>query len=347
MGTTSHSSGAPRVSVGMPVYNGAKYMREAIDAILAQTFTDLELIISDNGSTDDTQKICAEYAARDSRVRVFRFPRNMGPATNYNKVIELARGEFFKFQAHDDLIAPTFLEKCVAVLDANPDVVNAYPRTKRIDADGKVFGEFHTELDLTHPSAAVRLARYVFTSHKKHHAAELWGLVRMKTFNAFRPVQGSYPSADRVVATRMIMQGPLKRVEEYLFFDREHAGRSEQQNDKKSIRQGSLLARRIGCGPTPPYQWWDSSKLGKIVFPEWRWLGEYARGVFIVPLSFTQRVMCLGVIAALSVKFVPRLARDLIIAAELLTYRLIAMVQFSPASPTPSVPSILGTPEPD
>lgn len=315
----------PRVSVGMPVYNGAKYMRETIDAILAQTFGDFELIISDNGSTDATPQICAEYAARDSRVRIFRFERNMGPAANYNKTIELARGEFFKFQAHDDLIAPTFLEKCVAMLDAHPQIVNAYPRTKRIDADGKVFGEFHTELDLSHPRAAVRLARYVFTSHKKHHAAELWGVVRMATYNAFRPVQGSYPSADRLIATRMIMQGPLKRVEEYLFFDREHDGRSEQQLDKRSIRQGSMLARYVGCGPTPAYQWWDPSKSGRIVYPEWKWLYEYFRSIFILPLSLTDRVMCFGVLSALTIKFIPRLVRDVVIAGELLAYRALAI----------------------
>ncbi|CAN5359861.1 glycosyltransferase family 2 protein [soil metagenome] len=309
----------------MPVYNGAKYMREAIESLLAQTYTNFELIISDNGSTDATQSICAEYAARDPRVRVFRFERNMGPAANYNKCVELARGEFYKFAAHDDVCAPMFVEKCVAMLDANPQVVNAYPRTKRIDGEGKVFGEFKTELDLSHPNTAVRFVRYLFCSHKTHHAAELWGVVRLKMLRQWSPTLGSYPSGDRVITSRMILSGPLKRVEEYLFFDREHTGRSEQQNDKRKIRQGSRLACYIGCGPTPPYQWWDASKAKRIVYPAWRWLGEYARGIFILPLSFTQRVTCLGVIAGLSVKFAPRLARDIFIAAELLLYRAFSL----------------------
>jgi hypothetical protein len=85
-----------------------------------------------------------------------------------------------------------------------------------------------------------------------------------------------------------------------------------------------VLARYIGCGPTPPYQWWDPSKASKIVFPEWRWLYEYFRGVFILPLSVTDRVMCVAVLIALSVKFIPRLARDVFIAAELLIYHALA-----------------------
>src|ERR1700753_3521498 len=113
----------PRVSLGMPVYNGEKYLEAALDSLLAQTFTSFELIVCDNASTDGTQAICERYAARDSRIRYERNERNMGASWNFNPVYSLARAPYFKQAAHDDLCEPEFLERCVAVLDRDPDVV--------------------------------------------------------------------------------------------------------------------------------------------------------------------------------------------------------------------------------
>ena len=90
----------------MPVYNGQKFISEAIESILEQTFTNFELIISDNASTDDTQRICEIFTKVDSRVHYYRYHSNMGAAANYNRVVELASGEFFKWAAHDDQCAP-------------------------------------------------------------------------------------------------------------------------------------------------------------------------------------------------------------------------------------------------
>ena len=97
----------------MPVRNGQKYIREAIDSIVAQTFADWELIVCDNASTDATEQIVREYAARDARVRYHRNPTDIGPAANYNMGVHLSRGEYFRWHAHDDMIAPTYLEECV------------------------------------------------------------------------------------------------------------------------------------------------------------------------------------------------------------------------------------------
>ena len=95
----------PRVSIGLPVYNGENYMAAAIDSLLAQTFTDFELIISDNASTDATEQICRDYAHRDGRIRYYREEVNRGAAWNFTHTFELARGEYFKWHAHDDLCA--------------------------------------------------------------------------------------------------------------------------------------------------------------------------------------------------------------------------------------------------
>ncbi len=91
------TSGAPRVSIGLPVFNGERYLARAIDSILAQDFRDLELVVCDNASTDRTAEICAAYARRDPRVRYHRNPRNLGAGPNYDRCFHLARGEYFKW----------------------------------------------------------------------------------------------------------------------------------------------------------------------------------------------------------------------------------------------------------
>lgn len=86
----------------MPVYNGAQYIREALDSLLTQTFTDFELIVSDNASTDATQSICEEYACRDPRIRYVRQSENLGALANFQFVLDQAQGEFFMWAAADD-----------------------------------------------------------------------------------------------------------------------------------------------------------------------------------------------------------------------------------------------------
>lgn len=110
------NSHPPVVSIGMPVYNGEKYIREALDSLLAQTFTDFELIISDNCSTDNTESICKEFISKDSRVKYIRQSTNIGPTANFEFVLHKASGEFYMWAAHDDRWQCTFLEKLVSIL---------------------------------------------------------------------------------------------------------------------------------------------------------------------------------------------------------------------------------------
>ena len=127
----------PRVSIGLPVYNGEEYLAIAIDSLLAQTFADFELIVSDNASTDRTPEICREYAARDSRVQYSRQAVNRGAAWNFNRTFESARGEYFKWHAHDDVCAPTLLERCVEMLDRDRSRVLCFARWMAIDHNGE------------------------------------------------------------------------------------------------------------------------------------------------------------------------------------------------------------------
>jgi glycosyltransferase involved in cell wall biosynthesis len=126
----------PRVSIGLPVYNGEKYLACALDSLLNQTFTDFEIVISDNASTDRTVEICEEYAARDDRIRVVRQQENLGAVGNFNRVFELSQGEYFKWAAYDDICSPELIARCVEVLDHDKSVVCCHAKSLPIDANG-------------------------------------------------------------------------------------------------------------------------------------------------------------------------------------------------------------------
>ena len=125
-----------RISIGLPVYNGELFLKEAIDAVLNQTFRDFELIISDNASTDRTAQICRDYAANDSRIRYYRNETNIGANPNFRRVFALSSTEYFKWVSHDDLQTLDFLEKTVAIMEQDPDIVLCYPRVRVIDEAG-------------------------------------------------------------------------------------------------------------------------------------------------------------------------------------------------------------------
>jgi glycosyltransferase involved in cell wall biosynthesis len=312
----------PRVSIGLPVYNGERFIRATLDSILAQTFRDFELIICDNASTDATERICREYASRDSRIRCIRHAINLGPAANYNSCFDPVRGEFFRWAAADDVIAPELLELSVAALDNDPTAIGAYPNSREIDAEGNALFDHNTPVDLANPSAARRLASYVFVDHRQGAGAVLWSLIRTPVLRNWSPLKGSFPSADRVFMTNLLLRGRLLLLNPILFFNREHGNRSQSSLDRGKIRPGSRLVHHIGCGPVPGYDWWDSTKKGRIVFPEWRWLYEYYKAVLGAELSLGEKLGCGRVLARLTLRFLPRLARDLVIAAEQLFNRV-------------------------
>lgn len=120
----------------MPVYNGARYLRGALDSLLAQEYPDFEVIISDNASDDETEAICRDYAVRSERIRYYRTERNMGAIWNVVRVQELARGEYFMWAAHDDLRHPQYLSRCVAALEENPRALFCCTGVRLIDDEG-------------------------------------------------------------------------------------------------------------------------------------------------------------------------------------------------------------------
>ncbi len=250
----------PRVSVGMPVFNGERFLAETLDSILAQTFKDLEIVISDNASTDRTEQICRSYAERDPRIRYYRSDVNRGAAWNHNRVFELARGRYFKWQSHDDLCAPELLEVCVSVLDRDPGVVLCFSRTQIIDAEGRPLSKFHvpsmTRMDSPYPHE-----RLHGTICPDHWCFEVYGLGRSEVLRQ-TPLIASYTGSDRVLLADLALRGRFHEIPTYLFFNREHPSRS--------VRVHSLYT---AAG------WFDPRFKGKMSFPHWRLLSEYGRTV--------------------------------------------------------------------
>jgi glycosyltransferase involved in cell wall biosynthesis len=131
---------APRVSIGLPVYNGEPFIRDALDSLLAQTFSDFELIISDNASTDETETICRDYAAKDGRIRYLRWPENRGGVPNFQFLLDEAVGEFFMWAPADDWWSDNWLAENVKELEKG-DVLLSFGKSVRTKADLSIDGQ--------------------------------------------------------------------------------------------------------------------------------------------------------------------------------------------------------------
>src|ERR1043166_768063 len=166
----------PKVSVGLPVFNGEKYLAGALGCLVQQDFEDFELIICDNASTDGTAAICHEFAAKDPRIRCFRNETNIGAGPNYNRAFQLARGEFFKWASHDDECHPSLLRRCLETFEKSPAAtVLVFTKADIIDGEGRVMHPSPDNVSSSSPNPVERLARVLWSSAFAH---SLWGLIR-------------------------------------------------------------------------------------------------------------------------------------------------------------------------
>lgn len=137
----------PLVSIGMPVYNEARWIRQSLDALLTQTFEDFELIISDNASTDGTWEILKEYAAKDQRIVLYRQPENRGAIANFQFVLDQARGDYFMWAGGHDLWSANFLDVLVSEMQTNPQAVLCAPQGALIDEENRIIEVFDKAID--------------------------------------------------------------------------------------------------------------------------------------------------------------------------------------------------------
>ncbi len=299
---------APRVSIGLPVYNGQQYLRQALDSLLAQTFSDFELIISDNASSDATPEICREYAARDPRIRCVRHEVNRGAAWNFNYVFGLARGVYFKWHAHDDMLEPSFLERCVTMLDRDPQIVLAFSRTRVVDAHGDTLYTYDEQLRTDSPLASVRFRDLVCIGHP---CFQVFGVIRADVLRR-TPLIGNYVPSDRILLARLGLLGAFYEAPEHLFISRRHP--------TQSVRAAKLRARAA---------WFDPANEGKIVMPHFRTLYEYIKAIRETPLPPDEARRCYSALLqwVASDRNWARLGNDVVYAGRQLGMRALRRIR--------------------
>lgn len=308
---------APKLSVGLPVYNGENYLPKALDTLLAQTFTDFEIIISDNGSTDRTAEICRDYAARDERIRLYREEHNRGAAWNFNRVFELARGAFFKWASHDDYLAPRFLERCLTALEAEPDAVLAFCYAEIIDANEQKIETYPVRLNTSSPNP---LTRFFDLLMEWHLCMDIFGVIRREALQK-TPLLGYYAHGDGILLERLALMGRFITIPEILFYSRKHADQS----------MNLYGVYRKGHNDYHSYTlWFDPSKAGRIVLPTWRMLAERVSTLDRAGITPPQRALGYAFLLRWAIRQRMPLVYDLIVAARRLLQK---------TTPTPGFPS--------
>ncbi len=206
----------PLLSIGMPAYNSERDICDAIDSVLNQTFTDFELIISDNASTDSTQSICEEYASKDPRIQYIRNNENIGVTENYNNVFKLSRGKYFKWASSNDYCAPSFFEQCVAALELRPDVVLVFPRTRLFSNRLENYFEYSDALSTFSDSPKERMLHTIDNIRLNNI---MNGLIRS---DALSKTYLNLPffASDSCLMCELALYGKFLEVPDYLFYRR-------------------------------------------------------------------------------------------------------------------------------
>ncbi|HKR37540.1 MAG TPA: glycosyltransferase family 2 protein [Steroidobacteraceae bacterium] len=266
---------APKVTMGMPVYNGEQFVEAALRSVLAQTFADFEVLISDNASTDRTGEICRDYAARDARIRYTRNEVNLGFCRNQNSVYQRARGAYFLLTHHDDIRSPDYLERTVPVLDADPTVVVCYTQTRDIDEHDQPLPRRDPLLRFDSRDLRERFRDVI---RMDHICEPDFGLTRTDVLRT-TCLHGDYADSDRVLLAELALHGRFHRIPEYLFFRRAHTGQSTSVAPDRQSRT----------------VWFDPQKYqGKLLFPHFREFREYLAAVARAPIRIADRLWCMG-----------------------------------------------------
>lgn len=260
----------PRVSIGLPVYNGERFLPDALRSVQEQDLEDIEIVLSDNGSTDGTEEIARTAAAADPRVRYLRSATNRGGAWNYMHVARASRGELFMWMAADDVKAPQFLSSCVQALDdAGPEVVLACPRTSLVDRDDVVFEQLNdTHMGMDAATAHQRV-RNLLRSQASH---VMYGVIRM---DVLRTTRGLLPMVgdDMVLLTELLCRGRMALVDEQLFLQRRHRGQLSHQGHKQVM-------------------WHAPDAHLRFAFPQTKLDAELYRAVGLAPLPIAEKALC-------------------------------------------------------
>ena len=286
------------MTIGLPVFNGERYIEETLDSIQAQTFRDWELVLCDNASTDRTPEICAERAARDPRIRVFRNRSNIGGDRNYNRCFELSRGEYFFGIGADDVVEPEYLTRTVAAMDAHPEAVFCHTRSHRMDPDGRPLDPYPPRVFSASRRPSVRFREAILDTDQIFVCL---GVLRASALRK-TPMLKPHPYSDSFLQAQLALLGPFFEIPEFLFRRRHHG---------PTI---SIYDRAPWCSP---------ELQSAAYFPHWRRIREYFIAAAEAPGGLIEKVRSLAVVLRYSfrAKNASRLLRDLRMAARRLILR--------------------------
>lgn len=230
----------PSVSIGLPVYNGEQYIRKTVENLLEQDYTNFELVICDNASSDSTYTICREYAAKDTRIQLYQNQKNLGSASNFNKVFELSSGEYFMWAAHDDVWERSYIRKCVAKLEDNPGAVMCTTDTQHIDKSGNKLG-IQVVTDTVGMDIAQRVQR--FMSYLGGFI--IYGVLRSEILRQTTLFQAKF-GPDVILLMELTLLGEIVKVPEILFWYRYAAKPLDKYMD--AIAPGAALVKKPCTG---------------------------------------------------------------------------------------------------
>lgn len=228
----------PLVTIGLPVYNSQRYVRQSIDSLLAQTYRDFVLIISDNASNDGTADICQEYARADSRVQYHRNPVNIGNPGNFNRVFELTKTKYLKWSTSDDLWAPTFVERAVEIMEADSSIALCYPGASIVNSEGGDPQPYDDRLHLMEPDPAERFVSLISNIALVHQHL---GLIRMSCLRQTH-LLGPFVHSDNNLVAELVLYGKFFELPERLFFRRFHSTSGSWKRQDADHQQKFYLA---------------------------------------------------------------------------------------------------------
>ncbi len=263
-----------RATVGVPVFNGERYLPQALASVCAQDEADLDIVISDNGSTDGTEEICREVARADPRVRYHRHEVNRGGAWNFNTVLRLAQGPYFTWAAADDIRLPGFVRRCLEVFaESDPSTVLVYPRTQIIDARGQVTEDLNdTDLACDEPTPHERIGHFL----RAQAAHIFYGLHRTDVLRSTRGIRRTVGN-DMVVLTELACRGPFALAPDQLFWQRRHS-------EQFSVRRAGQVA------------WHAPGADVRFAFPHTKVSWELCTAITSSPIPAAEKARCLATV---------------------------------------------------
>jgi glycosyltransferase involved in cell wall biosynthesis len=271
--TSTGTKHGPRVSIGLPVYNGERYIEETLESLLTQTYEDFELIICDNDSHDRTEEICRAFAAKDPRIYYVRNSTNLGAAKNYRLTFELSSGEYFRWANCDDLFALTSLERCVEVLDRELSTILVYPRVKLIGERGQIISDYDDGLHLQADKASTR---FIQLSRRLGLVNAIYGLIRANILKKTGLI-GNFVHADMALMADLTLYGKFWEIPEVLFYRRIHPGAYAKL---RSVEEQQ--------------EFFDPESRGRIPLTHWRHFCANCRAACRAPISVAEKCRVMG-----------------------------------------------------